>query len=157
MQMQRAAEIQQLDFVWPKVTQNTNCPPVFPQDPRGNTSTHTPMHTDVPVCPCRQHPHSSLTAFIGKSEAACKSSEAQRKQENKSGGFTLEMIKIKKNIPNNPEKLPFSRFLLRVDSDVPQPTISKSGDALKNPPDFKYNTVKDFIYLLTLELPGSIF
>lgn len=42
--------------------------------------THTPMHTDVPVCPCRQHPHSSLTAFIGKSEAACKSSEAQRKQ-----------------------------------------------------------------------------
>lgn len=68
------------------------------------------------------------------------------------------MIKIKKkNIPNTPEKLPFFWFLLHVDSDVPQPTISKSGDALKKPPDFKYNTVKDFIYLMTLELPGSIF
>lgn len=55
-----------------------------------------PTGTDVPVCPCHQHPHSSLTAFIGKSEAAYKSSEAQREQENKSDGFTLEIIKIKK-------------------------------------------------------------
>lgn len=127
----------------------------------GPSGEHQHTHTYARRCPrvsLPPAPTQLINCFYWEIRSSMQKQWSSKKTENKSGGFTLEMIKIKKKyIPNTPEKLPFSWFLLYVDSDVPQPTISKSGDALKKPPDFKYNTFKDFIYLLTLELPGSIF
>lgn len=114
--------------------------------PSGNGSAHPRAQPSPPPAPAQLENGFQRETRRGVRE--------WRERENKSDGLTLFKMK---NTPRTPEKCPSSRFLSQTDPDAPQPTIAKSGESLKKPPDFKHNTVEDFIRLLTREPLGSGF